>query len=337
MPQMSPDVETLRAALSLANRAPSIHNSQPWLWRVGPHSVHLHVDRSLRLEHADPDSRNLIVSCGAALNHCAIALTALGWQPKIHRFPNPADDSHLASLELHRHTPVDSDIALAAAIPRRRTDRRNFGSWPVSLSDVALMGARAARYGVTMRRVEVTTTLKAILAQAAWQHAADPAYVEELASWSGHHGLATGVPARNIFVSDARAKVPGRFFAGTALHQPADVPPDEDNGIILGLGTRDDDELGRLRAGEATSVVTLTATALGLASCPVSEPLEIPAVRDDLQADVFGPDVWPQMLLRIGWAAVNADPLPATPRRPVEEVTSWLDGSALIDGVEHHR
>ncbi|PRC46068.1 NAD(P)H nitroreductase, partial [Mycobacterium sp. ITM-2017-0098] len=30
-----PDTDTLRSALSLANRAPSVHNSQPWQWRVG--------------------------------------------------------------------------------------------------------------------------------------------------------------------------------------------------------------------------------------------------------------------------------------------------------------
>ena len=29
-----PDVETIRSALMLAVRAPSVHNSQPWLWRV---------------------------------------------------------------------------------------------------------------------------------------------------------------------------------------------------------------------------------------------------------------------------------------------------------------
>jgi hypothetical protein len=33
------------------------------------------------------------------------------------------------------------------------------------------------------------------------------------------------------------------------------------------------------------------------------------------------------MLLRLGWAPVNADPLPATPRRPLDEVVSRLDGT----------
>jgi hypothetical protein len=95
------------------------------------------------------------------------------------------------------------------------------------------------------------------------------------------------------------------------------------------LGTVDDGDLARLRAGEATSVVLLTATAQGLASCLITEPLEIPETRAAVQADVFGEDGYPQVLLRIGWAPVNADPLPSTPRRKLSEVLAQLDGSPL--------
>jgi nitroreductase len=117
------------------------------------------------------------------------------------------------------------------------------------------------------------------------------------------------------------------LFAGAALAQPADAAPEEDNGVILALGTVTDDAMARLRAGEATSLVLLTATALGLASCPVTEPLEIVETREALRADVFDDNTFPQMLLRVGWAPVNADPLPSTPRRPLADTVTWLDDS----------
>ena len=97
-----PDSETIGAALSLAVRAPSVHNSQPWQWRVGDHSVHLYANPELLLPHTDPDGRDLMLSCGATLNQCVVALAALGRQSKVHRFPNPAAPNHLAALELHR-------------------------------------------------------------------------------------------------------------------------------------------------------------------------------------------------------------------------------------------
>ncbi|KUI25776.1 NAD(P)H nitroreductase [Mycobacterium sp. IS-1742] len=322
-----PDKDTVHVALSLAVRAPSIHNSQPWRWRVGDNSVHLYAEQPPHLSHTDPDGRELLISCGAALNHCVTALSALGWRSVVHRFPNPAQPLHLAAIEMHRQAPSEVDIALAAAIPRRRTDRRHFSAWPVAVGDIALMGARAARAGVSMRRVEPTTDFRAVVAQAVWEHVSDPDYRDELSLWSGRHASTAGVPARSIPVSVPEARVPGRLFVGAALDQPADAGPADDNAVLLALGTATDDELARLRAGEATSLVLLTATALGLATCPVTEPLEIPATRAAVRTEVFGDGAFPQLLFRAGWAPVNADPLPSTPRRPLGDVVTWLDGS----------
>ena len=102
-----------------------------------------------------------MLSCGAALNHCVVAFAALGWQSKIHRLPNPDEHHRLASIELYRYPANEVDITLAAAIPRRRTDRRHYSAWPVPQGDLALMAARAARAGVTLRRVESWTVSKA--------------------------------------------------------------------------------------------------------------------------------------------------------------------------------
>jgi len=322
-----PDRKTIHAVLSLATRAPSIHNSQPWRWRVGDESLHLYADPERHLPNTDPDSRDLLLSCGASLHHAVVALAALGWQAKITRLPDPLQPANLAAIEVYRHPPTALDIALAAAIPRRRTDRRHYGWWPVPAADITLMGSRAARTGVMLRQVESLPKLRSIVAQAVWLHATDQDYLTELAAWSGRYASVSGVPARNTPPSDSTAPVPGRIFAGAVLAQPPDTDSADDGAVVLALGTKDDSRLARLRAGEGTSLVLLTATALGLSSCPVTEPLEIAETREAVRSDVFGVSGYPQMLLRVGWAPVNADPLPSTPRRPLADVASWLDGS----------
>jgi nitroreductase len=221
--------------------------------------------------------------------------------------------------------PADSvDIALVAAIPRRRTDRRHYSSWPVPVSDIALMAARAARNGVTLCQVEDIDKLHEIVAQSVSDHL-NQDYLAELTAWSGRYASVAGVPARNTPASDPHAKIPGRFFAGPVLPMAQESSPADDNAIVLALGTRADDRLARLRAGEATSVVLLSATSMGLASCPVTEPLEIAATRESVRSDVFGDGNYPQMLLRVGWAPINADPLPATPRRELADFVEWVN------------
>ncbi|TXI48255.1 Acg family FMN-binding oxidoreductase [Mycolicibacter arupensis] len=330
-PHGVPVHEIVRTALLLATRAPSVHNSQPWRWRaeLTPSSarVDLYMEPDLQLRNVDPDGRGMILSCGAALHHCVVAFAALGQRVRVHRLPDPARPEHLASIELCSPGAEDdlaqADVVLAAAIPRRRTDRRNFSDWPVADADIALMGARAARAGVMLRRVDALDRLNAVVARAVFQHRTDYDYLAELTAWSGRYGSVAGVPARNIPAPDAGAAIAGRLFAGPALDQPPGAAPDDDRAVMLALGTESDDLLAQLRAGEATSVVLLTATALGLASCPVTEPLEIAETRAAVRRDVFGTSGYPQMLLRLGWAPINADPLPATPRRSLNDTVTW--------------
>ncbi|BCI54710.1 putative NAD(P)H nitroreductase [Mycolicibacterium litorale] len=314
-----PDAQTLRAAVASAVRAPSVHNSQPWRWRVAADRVELFAEPTLHLPQIDPDGRDLMLSCGATLHHGVVAFAALGWHARVHRFPDPGDPDHCATLTLSPRPPTDLELALAAAIPRRRTDRRPYSSREVSPADIALMGARAARSGVSLRRVESLAGLHAAVENAMREHLRDDAYLRELTTWSGRYGSVAGVPAANVPPTDVSATVPGRIFAGSTLARPQGSAEGTDNAVVLALGTRDDDALARLRAGEATSLILLTATALGLASCPVTEPLEVASTRAVLREEIFESQAHPQMLLRIGWAPEGASALPATPRRPLPD------------------
>ena len=101
----------LAEAATAAGRAPSVHNTQPWRWRVLPDRMELHADRSRQLGVSDPDGRLLMISCGAALHHARVALAAEGWRPVVTRHPRPGDPNLLAQVELGEYVGVTGDEA----------------------------------------------------------------------------------------------------------------------------------------------------------------------------------------------------------------------------------
>ncbi|MGQ4615977.1 Acg family FMN-binding oxidoreductase [Nocardia sp. R7R-8] len=327
MPRTHPDPEALRSALALASRAPSVHNTQPWLWRLGHETVHLFADESRRLPHTDPDGRDLVLSCGAALHHLRVAARAEGWETVMHRLPNPAVPEHLAAIEFRPTTCTPADVELARAISMRSTDRRRYSSWEVPAAYIQAVIAAGAATGVLVHDVDAEparTRLLRTFERAAWHHARDVSYGAELAQWSGRHAAPQGVPARNAVLTDDDPAV--RPFSNPGLPQAVVRDIDAADRMML-LSTSGDDRLSQLRAGEAASAVLLTATTLGLATCPLTEPMELTETRRRIRADVLDDTGYPQIIVRIGFAIPGADPVPATPRRPLDEVVRPLGPS----------
>ncbi|MBE1495717.1 nitroreductase [Amycolatopsis lexingtonensis] len=321
MDHTMPDAYTVRAAVALAVRAPSVHNSQPWQWHVGGRTVELRADPRRRLRHADPDGRDLLVSCGCALHHFTVAAAAMGWAAQVDRLPEPGV---LARIDLVPHDTRDGDIALAAAIPRRRSDRRRFAERPLLVRDEVFLQKSAADQGAELRIVTEAPHRSALTnaaEEAGWVHRADPDYEIELAAWSGRGYATDGVPARNAVPATVLShELRVRAFAGAQLPDTGE----HDGAVLTVLDTAGDTALDRLRAGEAASAVLLTATRLNLASCVYTEPLELTSTRGLIRDCVLGGRREPQLVIRVGYAPEHAAPLPATPRRPIGEVLGPL-------------
>ena len=318
-------------AVEQATRAPSVHNTQPWRWRIGPHSVDLHADWNRHLPATDPDRRDLVLSCGAALHHLRVALAAMGLHTDTHRFPDPQDRSHLATVDYRPDREVDAAAArLHPAIADRRTDRRRFSRRPVPHEHIAALADAAHDAGAQLLGMadnQQSRHLLDTLADAAQRQEHRPGYPAELRIWTHRYTAGCdGVPAANLTVAipvGSAGPTPLRRFTRGSLSQaphPPGQPTTDDAAELLVITTPGDEPLDRLRAGEATSAVLLTATALGLASTPLSQAVEIDVSRNAVANQVLGVTDDPQLIIRVGWPASGANALPATPRRPLHAV-----------------
>ena len=313
-------VQTARRLVQLACRAPSVHNTQPWAWRIGPDSIELYADESRRLAAADPTGRDLVISCGAALHHLRVAARASGLMPEVARLPDAADPALLARVTF---TPADLPTTAAAdlrAIQERCTDRRRFTSWPVPNERLNVLvrtvdddgGCAVAVTDVTDRfRVDL------MVARSHRLQERDAEIIAEARRWTDHTAH-DGLPSDHLpgphVVAD---KLLSRFDEGHLSDEAQEV--ETSDGVILLCGD-DDSRASWLRAGESLSALWLGAVRDGLSVVPLSQVVEVDETRHGLQHQVLGDLAVPLLLVRVGWQPISRSQLEPTPRRPLDDV-----------------
>lgn len=311
-PFAPPSREVLIDCVRSAVRAPSLHNSQPWLFRVAPPVIEVFADAGRRLPVVDPDNREQLISVGAAVFTLRVALRRAGYQVHTELLPDPAVADLAARVIAGRPRPVDElTEALAAAIPHRHTNRWPFAQVAVPATAIERLRAAAHAEGVKLTVADAVGRDAILgLARAADSWLRDrPHYAEEIGRWSGRDVRHDGVPVWAAGPWDALEVMPVRDFAGLSS-PPRSREPFEPFPTVMVLATEDDTRPDWLRAGMALQRVLLTATWLGLAATPISQPVEVPMVRERLSRTPA------QMVLRVGYGKVAG----RTPRRPVSEV-----------------
>lgn len=316
------------SVIRIASRAPSIHNTQPWLWEARPSGLDLRADRAHQLSVADPDGHSLLISCGAALALTELALRGAGWAVNTARLPDPDDLDLLARFEVTGQAEVtEADRELVAAALDRHSDRAPFAADPVppevveELRQAATLPEVYAHFPI---RAEEQLNLAVAVSWADRIERDDEAYVAEMTRWLRDEEVHTdGVPLEVVPKVEAghprRSNVPLRDFEVGVSGRELIAQDVDERPLIAVILSESDTPAHQLRAGEAMMGLMLRAQLLGVASCPLSQAVDLLAFRSRLQT-VMGWQGHPQMMLRLGFPTPTAAPAVPTPRRPIESV-----------------
>jgi len=310
--------------IATAARAPSVHNSQPWRFRVSQDAIELWSDPRRRT-WSDASGRELLISCGAALFGLRLAVRSLGFQADVELLPDPGRLRLLARVRPGRALPMNAlEARMMAAVPHRHTHRGPFepvplprGLLPRLQNDVLREGAELALIppGLGYER------LARLAVSAARRGDLDPRARATIRRWTravSDPGR-DGIPATALTPRPALHMRPGRlpqrdFDLDRNLGVlPADGTPPAVTAILL---TRDDRRPDWLRAGQALHRMLLDAATEWVFASLYTQPLEDPVTRLLIPGRVGVPG-HPQMILQLGRVTAAA----ATARRAPEELT----------------
>jgi len=311
-----------RKAAVAATRGPSVHNTQPWRFVVGPRHLELYADWTRKLPVLDPTGRQLLISCGTALFNARVALAYWGVDVRVERAADPMGDGPVARLAV---TDAGGDFApiglLEPAIELRQSNRRRFADEPIDDAVIdRIVGAAAEEEGllIDVRRLESRMAIARLTQRADQEQNADPAYRAEIRLWTTDDGARLdGVPAAAVprVGVTGRDEMPIRDFDARGDGQ---LPADTCSSIhqtLLVLSTAEDAPRAWLRAGEALEHAWLEAVRSGYTMSVFTQPIEVVWTRAMLRTEL-GMSHYPHLVVRLG----RAPRAPGTRRRRLVDV-----------------
>jgi hypothetical protein len=191
--------------VAAATRAPSIHNTQPWLFTGSEDRLEVFYDPERSLPVLDPTHRQQVISCGVAVEFAAVALRAAGLEVEVggRVVPGCEHPDHLATVRVTGERAASAeDRALAAAIGARHTQRAAFEDRAVPSGLVDQLQAEAGAYGVWLEAVsrsDAELAVVALLNRAEEVEQGEPAYRAELEKWlRTEPGAPDGIPVEAV-------------------------------------------------------------------------------------------------------------------------------------------
>ncbi len=315
--------EQLRFLLRYAVLAPSSHNTQPWKCEIDGNEIVLRADRSRAMPALDPQGRELIISCGAVLHHLCLAIRAFDYAALVQVFPDPHDPDVLARVRLAAPRPATPEEELLFSfITGRHTNRGPFQSRALPDELLLALQEEAKHEGATLlftQSEEQKSEIVELIERGDIAQNHDPAVRRDIADWIAPlGGRSDGVPAQALGTG-ALSHLTHRIFDRGQSVADNDAKLADQAPILAVLCTQEDGKQAWLSAGQALSRILLRARSENVWASFFSQPVQFDEARLLLR-HILDTSDYPQLVFRLG----TAEPVPATPRRLVADVTTTI-------------
>jgi hypothetical protein len=316
-----------RELVRYATLAPSSHNTQCWRFECDAGGIAIRPDLARRCPVVDPDDHHLHASLGCAAENLLLAAAAHGLDADID--PGvPAGEGMRVVMAPGR----ERTSALFDAIPARQCTRAEYDGAPVAPFELARLQQAGTGDGVHVLLLTARRALEQVLdwvLQGNTAQLRNPAFVRELLQWvrfNDPHALATG--------DGLMGKVTGSPsippWIGRRLFPWLLRPAAENDKIARQLRSSAgvavfvsdvDDPAHWQRAGRCYQRFALQATALGIRTAFLNQPVEEAGLRPAFASAIGIERGRADFVVRFG----RGPAMPKSLRRPLDAVLVEVD------------
>ena len=311
----------IRELVRYATLAPSSHNTQCWRFAVEAKGINILPDLTRRCPAVDPDDHHLFVSLGCATENLVQAALAHGWHGDV------ASDVGAGGVHVALTSTRPESSESFRAITFRQSTRGLFDGASLSASDLGALELAGTGNGVHVRLVVDDATAESVLALAVTANTTqmhDDAFVRELKHWirfndadavrtgDGLFSRCTGNPTMPSWI--ARPLFPLVFRADSENDKLA-AQVRSSAGIAVFVSDCND-HAHWIETGRCFQRFALQATALGVRTAMINQPVEVASSRSELAQLLSVGEGRPDLVVRFGRGAAT----PRSLRRPIEDV-----------------
>jgi Nitroreductase family len=312
--------EFIRFAALAANS----HNTQPWKFKINDRSIEILPDLTRQITVVDPDNHHLFASLGCAAANLALAAASGGKAGEISF--NAANDG---SVVFAFGGNVAVQQSLVDAITKRQSTRAEYDGRAASSEDIKQLVSASVISGIDLTMITDRSQIdrvRDLVISGNTAQMANAGFVKELKSWIRFNPPSAMKTSDGLFSATNGNPTLPDWIAQTAFDWFYKPKSENDKlvrqinssaGVAVFVSQKDDAEHWVL-AGRSCQLFALQATALGLKTAFINQPVEIPSLRPELANFVGLPGRRPDIVMRFGYGPM----MPYSARRPVANITT---------------